>query len=60
MLVNDDCRSWYNRVGNFLLSVWEERKKFYIVVDQQTSSIRPTPLLSARPMALSAMVVEYE
>ena len=36
MLVNNECRSWYNRVGDFLLSVWEEREKSYIhvVVDQ--------------------------
>ena len=30
MIVNYDRSSWYNRVGNFLISVWE-RRKFYIV-----------------------------
>ena len=34
-LVNDECGSWYNRVVDFLLLVWEERKKFYVVVDQK-------------------------
>ena len=28
MLVNDECSSWYNRVGDFLLWVLEQRKKF--------------------------------
>ena len=27
MIVNDDCSSWYNRVGEFLISVWERRKE---------------------------------
>ena len=26
MIVNDDCSLWYNRVGDFLMSVWERRK----------------------------------
>ena len=27
ILVNDECSSWYNKVGNFLLSVWDRRKE---------------------------------
>ena len=27
MLINDECSSWYNRVGNFLMSVWERREE---------------------------------
>ena len=29
MLVNTKCSSWY-KVGKFLMSVWDERNKFYI------------------------------
>ena len=27
MLVNDECSSWYYRVGNFLLLAWDRRKE---------------------------------
>ena len=27
MLVNDECSSWYNKVGDFLMSVWDRRKE---------------------------------
>ena len=27
MIVNDDCSSWYNRVGDLLILVWERRKE---------------------------------
>ena len=27
MLINDECSCWYNRVGDFLLSVWDRRKE---------------------------------
>ena len=27
MLVNEECSSWYNRVGDFLMSVWNKRKE---------------------------------
>ena len=27
MLVNNECSSWYNRVGDFLMSVWDRRKE---------------------------------
>ena len=27
MLVKDECHSWYDRVGDFLLSVWSTRKE---------------------------------
>ena len=26
-LINDECSSWYNRVGDFLMSVWDRRKE---------------------------------
>ena len=34
MLVNDECSSWYNRVADFLISVWKGEKKRYVAVDQ--------------------------
>ena len=27
MLINDECSSRYNRVGEFLMSVWDRRKE---------------------------------
>ena len=27
MLINDECSSWYNGVGDFLRSVWDRRKE---------------------------------
>ena len=27
MLVNDECSSWYNKVGDVLMSVWDSRKE---------------------------------
>ena len=27
MLINDECSSWYNKVGDFLMSVWDRRKE---------------------------------
>ena len=27
MLINDECSSWYDRVRDLLMSVWDRRKK---------------------------------
>ena len=27
LLIDDECSYWYNRVGDFLLSVWDRRKE---------------------------------
>ena len=27
MLVKDECSPWYNRVGDFLVSIWDRRKQ---------------------------------
>ena len=45
MVINDECRSWYNRVGDFLMSVWDRRKEILygngsVLEVSQTS---PTP-----------------
>ena len=61
MVVNDNCSSWYNKIGDFLLSVWDRRKEI-LYGDGSTcmvSPINPTPE-SARSMALSAVAVESE
>ena len=52
VLVNDDCSSWAIFCCQFGLG---ERKLYMAMV-----SVRPTPLQSARSMALSAMPVECE
>ena len=56
MLVNNECGSWYNRVGNFCC--WSGRRgKNYIVVIK-TGSVKPTPLHIVSPMAQRTTVVE--
>ena len=52
MLVNDECSSWYNRIGNFLYQFLIGEKKFYMAMDQHARSDRTTPLQSAWLMAL--------
>ena len=59
-LVNDECSSWYNRVGDILLPVWDRRNEVYMAMAHWIMSVRPNSLQSARSMALSAMAVEYE
>ena len=51
MLINDECGSWYNRGGDFLLLVWEEKKKLYSS-GPKTGSVRPTPLQIVRSMGI--------
>ena len=60
MLVNDERSLWYSRVGVFLCQLEIRENKFWMVVDQPVLSVGPTPLQSAKPMALSAMVFECE
>ena len=31
ILINNECSSWYNRVGNFFVSVWDRRKPLLYV-----------------------------
>ena len=60
MVINDECNSWYDRVGNFLLSFWNKRKEICVVMDQHVRSVRPTPLQIVKLMASTAMAVECE
>ena len=60
MLVNDECSSWYNIVGDFLMSVWDRRKEILYGNGSIERSVKTTPLQSARSMALRAMTVDYE
>ena len=39
MLVNDECGFWYKRIGDFLFTVLEERKKHDIVADQKWAQL---------------------
>ena len=46
MLVNDECSSWYNKVGGFLLSVWYRRKEILDgngSIGEVISQNNPTP-----------------
>ena len=46
MLVNDECSRWCNRVGNFLVSIWDRRKQL-LYIDGSACMARqnnPTPL----------------
>ena len=48
MLVNNKRNSWYNRVRDFIASVWDRRKEIFIwQVDQHARPDRTTPLQSA-------------
>ena len=63
MIVNDDCSLWYNRVGDFLMLVWERRKENLYGKGSVCTCIRflrTTPLLSVKPMAIIVMAVECE
>ena len=58
MLVNDECSSWYSRVGDFLMSVWDRRKEILYGNGSVGEVRQSTPLESVRSMALSAMTIE--
>ena len=51
MLANDRCSSWYSRVGDLLMSVWDKKRKYGMVVDQPVLSVGSPSLHSVRPMA---------
>ena len=59
MLINDECSSWYNRVGDFFnVSLgWEERNFIWQWISSR-GQLKQPPLLSARSMAQSATTVE--
>ena len=61
MLVNNECSSWYDKVGDFFwYQVGIGEKKFYMAMNQHAWSDRTTPLQGAWSMVLSAMTVECE
>ena len=45
MLLNDECSSWYKRVGDFLVSVWNRRKEILYSNGSacRTQQSNPTP-----------------
>ena len=43
ILANDECSSWYNRVGNFLVSVWDRRKEILYGGGSTCTSRQNTP-----------------
>ncbi len=59
LIVNDERCSWYDRVGDFVMDVWESRKE--ILYSGLTSIVRwtnPTPECEAN--GTSAVAVESE
>ena len=60
ILVNDERSSWYNKVGDFLMSVWNRRKETLYGNGSIGEVGQTTPLQSAWSMALGAMTVDYE
>ena len=62
MIVNNDCSLWYNRVGVFLMSVWERRKEISYGEGSvyKVSQNNPTIKCEANIMAIIAMAVECE
>ena len=59
-LVNDECGSWYGRIGEFLMLVWDRRKKVLYGSGLVQVVGWPNPLQSVRPMAFIALAVERE
>ena len=58
MLVNHECSSWYSRVGDFFMSVWDKRKQI-VYGNGSIGKVRQSmPLHSVRSMALGVMMVE--
>ena len=47
-------------MGNFLLPVWNRRKGILLITEHHGRPVRPTPLTSVQPIALSAIVVECD
>ena len=48
---------WYYTVGDLImLLVWNERKEFYMLMDEHARSIRMMPYQSVRPIALATKV----
>ena len=45
MLVNDECTSWYSRVGDFPLSVRDRRKEILYGVEQAYVASQTDPTL---------------
>ena len=45
MLLNDECNSWYNKVGDFSMSVWDRRKEILYANGSlgEVSQNNPTP-----------------
>ena len=60
MLVNDECSSWYNKVKDFLMSVWNRRKEILYGNGSIDEVGQTTPLQSAWLMAVGAMTVDCE
>ena len=59
MLVNDECSSWYNRVGDFLYQFGIEENSYCTPTNQHAWPDKTTPLLwSVWSSALSTMTVE--
>lgn len=60
LLVNNEHSLWYSGNGEIFMSVWVDKVKFLMIVDQMRLLERPTPLQSARPVAFVAVAAEIE
>ena len=58
--VNDECGLWYNRVGDFLLSVWDRRKEILYGKGSSNYVSQTNPTPECKVNGTSAMVVECE
>ena len=61
MLVNDECSSWYNRVGNFLLSASDRRKEVLYGDGSacETSQINPTQFKFFYSIVCSSILASF-
>ena len=60
MLVNNECRQWCLRVGDFWMSVWDMRENFGPLMDLYARSPRLGSFYSVGSMTLSVVEVDLD
>ena len=60
LLVSDECSSWYNEVGSFMMSIWEVRKEILYGNGLPSGVVQTNPALEHKDNCSNAMVVDNE
>ena len=45
LIVSDECSSWYNEVGSFIMSIWEVRKGILYGIGLPSGIVQTNPAL---------------